>query len=202
MALVSETEVSVRWGWITCTDQDGDITLDNVDLPITLPGKSWRHGYSTHLNVGSAGGDANNTSISVSSTFHLCCTLAFLPISDTSSPVLDRFLPQSALDILPPQGVFTAVEPGSPFSSLPMSYIKRTWPGTIKTLPLPVVIGSVSEPRGAMHTTRWSDLMLSGSGETESGRMIHGEGVSCEDGWIVPPPDYSEACGVVPYIYA
>jgi hypothetical protein len=200
MGLVSENEVSVRWGWMTCRD-DEELDLANIDLPITLPGTSWNHGYSTHLNVGAAGIDNSPSSISVSSTFHLCCTLAFLPTSP-GSPTLEQFLPQSALDLLPPPGVFTDAEPGSPFSSLPMSYLKRTWPGTVKTLPLPIVIGSVSEPRGAMHTSRWSDLMLSGNGDGETGRMIHGEGVSCEDGWILPPPDYEEACGVVPYIYA
>lgn len=198
MGLVSESEVSVRWGWVTCTDE-AEVDLDTIELPLTLPGSSWRQGYSTHLNVGAAGTDSSTCSISVSSTFHVCCTVAFLPLS-TGSHDITHYLPQSALDILPPQGVFTAVEHGLQ-PSLPMSHLKRSWPGTIKTLPLPVVIGSVSEPRGAMHTTRWSDLMLSGQGEGETGRLIHGEGISCEDGWILPPPDYEAACAVVPYVY-
>ena len=77
--------------------------------------------------------------------------------------------------------------------------LRRVFPGTIRTLPLPLVVGSVSEPRQAMHNIRWSDLHLDSSSGEEIGRMISGEGISCEDGWMVPPPAYDEAILVVPY---
>ena len=50
---------------------------------------------------------------------------------------------------------------------------------------LPITIGSVSEPSGAMHYIPWSDLSLS-----EGPRLIEGGAFSAENGWLVPPPPY------------
>lgn len=77
--------------------------------------------------------------------------------------------------------------------------IERDAPLPPRTLTIPIVIGSVAEPRGAMHTHRWSDLQLDDGGDR--GRMVEGEAISCEDGWILPPPSYARAIEDAPYVY-
>jgi hypothetical protein len=86
-------------------------------------------------------------------------------------------------------------------SAIGLHDLRRHFPGTVRTLPIPVVIGSVAEPRDAMHTTRWSDLHLEQRNGRERGRMIHGEATSCEDGWLCPPPPYKDAVREAPYVY-
>ncbi|WVR04840.1 hypothetical protein IAU60_001852 [Kwoniella sp. DSM 27419] len=210
--LVSEQEIISRWGWIE-SNSPGKIKLRDVTLPLMSRGVStWKHGMSTMLNVGPAA-NGGEEGISVSSTFLLNVSLAFLPLSP-GSPVLGDYLSaalstrcshgtpsaESAL-VIPPVGVFT--EPTAPGDAdhFDMAAFKRCFPGTTKTLPLPIVVGSVSEPRGAMHAVRWSDLHLERHNGTETGRMIHGEGVTSENGWIMPPPSYHEALKAVPYEY-
>ncbi|OCF33796.1 hypothetical protein I316_04508 [Kwoniella heveanensis BCC8398] len=214
--LVHEEEIVSRWGWIESSSED-KITLKDIALPLMPLGVStWRHGMSTMLNVGpAASANGGEEAISVSSTFHMNVTLAFLSITP-GSPVLSDYLPaafSSASPVhIPPPGVFTQPMASSSrhhahthsgsAGYLNMARLKRSFPGTIKTLPLPIVVGSVSEPRGAMHNTRWSDLHLErNAGGREVGRMIHGEGVSCENGWIMPPPSYEEALQAAPYEY-
>ncbi|WVQ98309.1 hypothetical protein IAU59_005432 [Kwoniella sp. CBS 9459] len=210
--LVHEEEIVARWGWIEASSED-KIKLKDIALPLMPSGVStWRHGMSTMLNVGPTA-NGGEEGISVSSTFHMNVTLAFLSITP-GSPVLFDYLPaafSSASPVsIPPPGEFS--EPmatshhghghGHTEGCLNMARFKRSFPGTIKTLPLPIVVGSVSEPRGAMHNTRWSDLHLERSaGGREVGRMIHGEGLSCENGWIMPPPSYKEALRAAPYEY-
>ncbi|WVF69538.1 hypothetical protein IAT40_004316 [Kwoniella sp. CBS 6097] len=208
--LVHEEEIVSRWGWIESSSED-KIKLKDIALPLMPSGVStWRHGMSTMLNVGPAA-NGGEEGISVSSTFHMNVTLAFLSITP-GSPVLSDYLPagfSSASPVhIPPPGHFSEPIASTSTSShhgegyLNLARFKRSFPGTIKTLPLPIVVGSVSEPRGAMHNTRWSDLHLErNAGGREIGRMIHGEGVSCENGWIMPPPSYKEALRAAPYEY-
>jgi len=187
--LVHEVDVVSSMAWFEVSDSEIDIS---TVLPI-MAHQTWDQGFSTVLNVGPAAPNAAIDSISVSSTFHVASTLAFLP----QSPGLPTMADVVPFD-LPPQGIFTAPEAGS---TINMSVLKRTFPGTVRTLPLPIIIGSVSEPRSAMQTIRWSDLHLDRSSGQEVGRILSGEVISCEDGWIQAPPSYSEACGVVPYEY-
>jgi hypothetical protein len=72
-------------------------------------------------------------------------------------------------------------------------------PEAVRTLTLPIVVGSVSEPRNAMHNYTWSDLHLDRSSGQEVGRVVEGEGKSCEDGWILAPPSYADAVLQAPY---
>ncbi|WVW78174.1 hypothetical protein I302_100125 [Kwoniella bestiolae CBS 10118] len=207
--LVVEEEIVSRWGWIESSSED-KIRLKDIALPLLPDGSNtWKHGMSTMLNVNSSNTSPNGEEpgVSVSSTFHLNVTLAFLSITP-GSPVLSDYLPAGFSDAndlpieIPQPGEFS--EPLSPNSAgyFNISKFKRYFPGTVKTLPLPIVVGSVSEPRGAMHNVRWSDLHLSrNSRGREVGRMIHGESLSMENGWMVPPPSYHEAIKTVPYEY-
>lgn len=189
--LLHEEEIISRHAWV---ESDGiePINLNNILIPLLLDGdRSWTHGFSTTLNVGLPS-NANPASdqISVSSTFHLATTLAFLV---TDFGTLNRYIHN-----LPEQGVFT--EPVlAKHDTFNLALMKKYFPGTMRTLPLPIVIGSVSEPRSAMHSVRWSDLHVDRSSGQEVGRMVNGEAITCEDGWIVPPPAYGDAIKSVPY---
>ena len=187
--LVKEVDVVSTMAWFETKRESIDV--DTV-LPI-MAEKVWHHGFSTVLNVGPATPQTTADSLSVSSTFHVASTLAFLP-QTSESPALADIMPAT----LPPMGVFTAPQPGS---TIDMASLKRNFSGTIRTLPLPIIIGSVSEPRHAMQTIRWSDLHLDQSSGQEIGRIVTGEVLSSEDGWIQAPPSYAEACEVVPYEY-
>ncbi|WWC68184.1 uncharacterized protein I206_102107 [Kwoniella pini CBS 10737] len=202
--LVTEEELNSRWGWIESSSQD-KIKLRNIVLPL-MPKevRTWNSGMSTMLNVGPSIHDQEQ-GVGVSSTFHLNVTLAFLSLTQGSPSLMD-YLPAGFNDktiediIIPKCGEFS--EPSSPNQEgyFNISKFKKCFPGTVKTLPLPIVVGSVSEPRGAMHNVRWSDLHLSrNSSGREVGRMIHGETLSMENGWMVPPPSYNEAIKSAPY---
>lgn len=184
--LVSEWDITSTMAWFEV--ERGGVDIETV-LPVTVE-PTWRHGFSTMLNVGEAN---TEDSISVSSTYHVSTTLAFLPLLP-NEPTLQDVIPEP----LPPAGVFTPARSGS---TMDMISLKANFPGTVRTLPLPIVIGSVSEPRSAMQTVRWSDLHLDRSTGSEVGRMIGGEVISCEDGWIQAPPSYLEAIETVPYDY-
>lgn len=187
--LVNEREVHSRFTWLE-SNSDSQLELETI-LPI-MSGDTWTHGFSTMLNVGPpSNSSADTETISVSSTFHLAVTFAFLPLT-SGGPTLDKVLDRH----LPPIGIFTETN-----DVLDLVAMKRTFPGTVRTLPLPLVIGSVSEPRNAMQTIRWSDLHIDRSSGRQVGRMISGEEISCEDGWIVAPPAYGEAIKAVPYEY-
>lgn len=188
---VHEVDVVSTMAWFEVDGESIDIQTVLPIMPVS--GLPWLHGFSTTLNVGPASPDTDGQSISVSSTFHIASTLAFLP-RVAGQTTLNDLMP----GVLPPMGVFTSPLPGS---TIDMASLKRHFPGTVRTLPLPVVIGSVSEPRLAMQTYRWSDLHLDNSGASEVSRVLSGETTTCEDGWISPPPSYQAALEVVPYEY-
>lgn len=196
--MVKDEEVVVKWGWIEA-DGHSTVRIPEIILPLML-GQEWKYGASTMLNVGSARSQygqnhvTDHAGISVASTFHLCITLAFAQHS------LRDILPAEAGANMPPPGVFGPAT-SSEACTLSLTELKRTFPGTVRTLPIPIVIGSVAEPRDAMHISRWSDLHLERRQGRERGRMIHGEALTYEDGWVCPPPAYADALGVVPYHY-
>lgn len=207
--LRQDREVVVRWGWIEA-DGHSSVRIPNLTLPL-MTGSTWDHGFSTMLNVGSARSQyghnhvTEHTGISVASTFHLNITLAFLPLHSgpgrSSLPAsLRHALPAHVAAHLQAPGVFSAVQDADE-CVLGLGELRRSFQGTVRTLPIPVVVGSVAEPMGAMHTTRWSDLHLEQRDGRERGRMIHGEAISCEDGWLCPPPSYREALREAPYVY-
>ncbi|ORX35922.1 hypothetical protein BD324DRAFT_651834 [Kockovaella imperatae] len=189
--LVKEVEVISRYAWF-------ETVTETIEFEAALPlmiGNRWTHGFSTMLNVGSANSAQGPIdTIAVSSTYHLATTLAFLP----QAPGLREVKLQDVFPFeMPAMGVFSEPTTMPPFD---LSVLKRRFPGTIRTLPLPIVVGSVSEPRSAMQLLRWSDLHLerTPNGE-EIGRIITGEQLSCEDGWIQAPPSYGDAIETVPY---
>ncbi|WWC59726.1 uncharacterized protein I303_102288 [Kwoniella dejecticola CBS 10117] len=219
--LVVEEEITSRWGWTETSSSSASrekLKLKNVMLPLMPKGVStWKSGMSTMLNVGPST-NGQEQGVGVSSTFHLNITLAFLSITPGSPTLLDYipagFTSKTESDLeneakenqnqIPQCGEFS-----EPISSgdtrkgyFSIAQFKKYFPGTIKTLPLPIVVGSVSEPRGAMHSVRWSDLHLSRNARgREVGRMIHGESLSMENGWMVPPPCYNDAIKSAPYEY-
>jgi hypothetical protein len=188
--LINEVDVVSTMAWFEVDGEGIDIRTVLPIMPVS--GLPWLHGFSTTLNVGPASPDTDGH-ISVSSTFHIASTLAFLP-RIPGQTMLNDLMP----GVLPPMGVFTSPLPGS---TIDMASLKQHFPGTVRTLPLPVVIGSVSEPRLAMQTYRWSDLHLDNTGSSEVSRVLSGEATTCEDGWISPPPSYQAALEVVPYEY-
>ena len=152
------------------------------------------------LNVGppasAATSSIDSDHIAVSSTFHVALTVGFIPTQAYTTDQITRFIP-GGKDL--PPGVLSTPTPVLPTTSL--YAVKRFFPGTMRTLPLPIVVGSVSEPRLAMHNHRWSDLHLDRTSGREVGRMVSGEGTTCEDGWILAPPTYREAIQEVPYVF-
>ena len=194
--LVNEVEVVSRYGYVEAS------TSKSIEINETLPlmvNNSWTHGFSTVLNIGNSETTPEippGDMIAVSSSFHLALTLAFLPIHPENE--YDLTLKDCVPVQLPPMGTFS--QPVAGPSPLDITRLKKRFPGTVKTIPMPVVVGSVSEPRSAMQTHRWSDLHLdrTSTGE-EIARMINGESTTCENGWILPPPAYGEAIETVPY---
>lgn len=188
--LVNEQEITSRFAYL---ESQGNAPVEISTLMPLMIDNNWTHGFSTMLNVGPPKESTSTTeiAISVSSTFHLAITLAFLPIvpgRSTLDKVLDRHLP--------PVGMFSESH-----DILDLATLKRNFPGTICTLPLPLVVGSVSEQRDAMQLVRWTDLYIdrSASDGQERARVINGEAISCEDGWVLPPPSYFDAIQDVPY---
>lgn len=172
--------VSTRVGW-------EPVGRDPVTLHPHLPvmtGNTWRHGFSTVLAI-DGGADANP--VHVSSKFYLRIDTVLLPVS------APRQLGFGAPGLHPPMA-------GSDAESRAWARIERRAPATSRSLSIPIVIGSVSEPRDALHAHRWSDLQLDEGGEG-GGRMVNGETFSCEDGWMLAPPSYSEALDSAPYVY-
>ena len=194
--LVREEEVMSQYAWFESRD------MKPMEIKTSIPlmlGNHWTHGFSLMLNVGTSVPEMDDI-IAVSSTFHLCTTLAFLPRPARADRLgLSTRCLADVVPDLPPRGTFTHPTANPPFD---LTALKRDFPGTIRTLPLPIVVGSVSEPRSAMRTVRWSDLQLERTPEGEEvGRIISGETYSCGDGWIQAPPSYVDAIATVPYEY-
>ena len=193
--LVKEEEVTTRYAWFESTGLK-TLEIEDAIMPIINNGV-WNHGYSTVINVGPAvNAPEGEAHIAVSSTFSLTTVLAFLQVKP------DRRTLQDMIDKrLPPMGVWTPPVSATDPASLGLRCFRKNFSGCVRMLPLPIVIGSVSEPRSAMHNVRWSDLHLDRSSGTEVGRMIYGEAISCENGWIQAPPSYGDAIKSVPYAY-
>ncbi len=66
-----------------------------------------------------------------------------------------------------------------------------------ETRDYPFVVGSVSEPRDALHYMKWNDLCIQqdtvNGQSVERAHLLHGGDYSSENGWIVAPPSYNEA---------
>ncbi|EIW71065.1 hypothetical protein M231_03536 [Tremella mesenterica] len=201
--LIGEEEICSSWGWVESNDIS-TIHLPNLILPLVSSGQSWEYGFSTVLNVGnqsyvqdSTRNNQNSNGVSISSTFQINVVTAFLslPLHSKKSKITD-FIP-----FLPPMGIFT--QPGLSPDKLKMNVMKRYFSGTIKNHSISITVGSVSEPRGAMQSTCWSELQLDRTEdgrETGTGRMVAGRSTTSENGWILPPPSYKEAVAQPPYI--
>jgi hypothetical protein len=190
--LAKEEEILHRYAWFESHGESIDIA--NAHLPIMHGETAWAHGYSTVLNVGPPPNSPGADQIAVSSTFHVATTMAFLAVHP-EGPTLDQLAGRELL----PMGQWSPPTPANSPNRLSVSNLKRNFPGAVRTLPLPVVIGSVSEPRGAMYMSSWWDLQLVSNGEREVGRVIEGEAITSENGWIDPPPCYGDAVKEVPY---
>ncbi|WWC86647.1 uncharacterized protein L201_001524 [Kwoniella dendrophila CBS 6074] len=216
--LVTEEEIISKWGIFELSSNNAEkLRITDINLPLMLQNENtWKHGMSTMLNVGPSS-NGQELGVGVSSTFHLNVTLGFLSISGRGSKTMSDYLPSafSNTDDLGPINIPKLNEFSEPLKPDHLEYFniikfKKSFSSnsgnnnnTIKTLPLPIVIGSVSEPRDALHNIRWSDLHLTRNQQTgiEVGRMIHGESLSSENGWLVPPPSYKDAIKSAPYEY-
>ncbi|KAL1407032.1 hypothetical protein Q8F55_006445 [Vanrija albida] len=178
-------DVSARWGWV-CPAQATTVT---AALPI-MTGATWDHGFSTVLNVHGARG-----ATVASSTFCLVVQAVFLADDDGG---LAHFLDALGEGRLA-EGEFSAPLPGCAARKAAWDALVRDHAAAQRTISIPVILGSVSEPRGALHAHHWSDLHIGADGGRA--RMIEGEAFSSEDGWMCAPPTYSQALDDIPYVY-
>lgn len=183
-------DVSTAWGWVRPTA--GATTTVRHALPI-MTAPTWAHGFSTVLNVDAAHGTSGATTV-VSSTFHLLVQAVFLRDDEELSTWFDE-LGGEQLD----EGQFSRARGGTADERAQWDALVARHAAAQRTLSLPVILGSVSEPRGALHAYHWSDLQLGAAGEP--GRMVEGEAFSSEDGWMCAPPTYSQALDDIPYVY-
>jgi hypothetical protein len=180
-------------------------------------GSGWEHGFSTVMAADAdalaarvnpdadvdayAGYDSEPSSldaaVNVSSTFELRIDVLFLSGGHAAGrctrrpPVFDH-MPGFALP------GFSNPLPGRTATHM-WDTIERLSPAMPRSLAVPLVIGSVSEPRDALYTHRWSDLSLDANGQPAV--LVDGEDLSCENGWLMPPPSYECAIQSAPYVY-
>jgi len=153
-------------------------------------GSAWEHGFTTVLTV-----DADDTTATteVSSTFQLVIDVLFLPLSSSVAHITALLPPASSTSdsgFLPPR-------PGS--QPRLWTAITRYAAATARTLSVPLTIGSVSEPSGAMHAHTWSEVTLDAAGDPAG--LVSGDATTDENGWMCPPPAYECAIQSAPYVY-
>jgi len=160
-----ETIVSARIGVFEVSGQNPTL-ISGIRLALSV-GDAWPFGYSTHAGDVQHPGPLNT--ISASNEFYAFVQIGRLP---DSLPHVEGSAPEIPLNRLLPLDTarFRDLNPHAT---------------QLSHCTLPITIGSVAEPRGAMHYHAWSDLSLEGGA-----RLIEGGSFSSENGWLVPPPSY------------
>ncbi|WOO84741.1 uncharacterized protein LOC62_06G008254 [Vanrija pseudolonga] len=184
-------DVSSAWGWVR--PAAGTATTVRYALPI-MTAATWAHGFSTVLNVDAAHGSGGGMTVIVSSTFHLLVQAVFLADDEALGAWFEELGEQPF-----ESGQFSRARAGAADDKAAWDALVARHSAAQRTLSLPVILGSVSEPRGALHAYHWSDLLLGADGS--AGRMVEGEAFSSEDGWMCAPPTYSQALDDIPYVY-
>jgi hypothetical protein len=207
-ALVHSVPIVARIGWLPLSRPAGGASARPA-LPLMLDG-AWTHGYSTLL-AGDAEG-MHTARQSLSSTFALYIDVLFhsargrvQTCDDAAKGDQPPYLVAHApLLPLASGGGLTAAVDGSAGQRL-WERVALLAPAAPRTLAVPIIIGSVSEPRDALYMHSWSDLQLTDGQDTSSpnappGRLIEGEALSNEDGWLCPPPCYATAIQDAPHV--
>ena len=160
-----ENIVSARIGVFEISGQNPTL-ISGIRLALSV-GDVWPFGYSTHAGEVQHPGPLRN--ITASNEFYAFVQIGRLP---DSLPHVEGSAPEIPLNRLLPLDTarFRDLNPHAT---------------QLSHCTLPITIGSVAEPRGAMHYHAWSDLSLEGGA-----RLVEGGSFSSENGWLVPPPSY------------
>lgn len=162
---LQESIVSARIGVFEISGQE-PTRISGTILPLSTDG-IWPYGYSTYSGEVSQPG--SSSSVTAGNQFYAFVQIGRLPDTGPMSESLPVDLPLNRL---------------LPLDAARYRDLNRH-ATQLSHCTLPVTIGSVSEPQGAMHFFPWSDLSLS-----HGPRLIEGGSFSSENGWMVPPPAY------------
>jgi hypothetical protein len=214
----SEEEVISRWGWIPYSSRPGadptetaEVIIHDIGLPLSgIEGEGWRHGYSTSLDIeptpvpSLAHGESSWFSpafrhrppvageyeehVHVSTRFFLKFEVGF-----SRRPDFEVAL--SSLGI-PPPPPFSFTSPRGPSSTPGPSstnpFPNNPFPGKLRSLLIPVTIGSVAEPSmecivaAGISTGRQIEMDERLEVETEE------RDPAMEGTWLCAPPGYEE----------
>jgi hypothetical protein len=172
---LQENLVSARIGIFEISGQE-PTRISGTCLPLAVDG-IWPFGYSTYSGEVSQPGPFR--SVTAGNQFYAFVQIGRLPDTGPLSAALPVDLPLNRL---------------LPLDAARYRDLNRH-ATQLSHCTLPITIGSVSEPQGAMHFFPWSDLSLS-----QGPRLIEGGSFSSENGWLVPPPPYlaQAACSPQP----
>jgi hypothetical protein len=138
-------------------------------------GNVWSHGYST--NTGACKYEDPLKDATASNEFYAFVQIGRLP---DSMPHTASFFPE-----LPPNQLL-------PFDTARYRDLSP-YATALSHCTLPITIGSVAEPRGALHYRTWIDV--------SQGDVVREGGFSSENGWMVPPPSYPKP-GEAPRLFS
>jgi len=162
---LQESIVSARIGVFEISGQE-PTRISGTCLPLAADG-IWPYGYSAYSGEVSQPGPLR--SVTAGNQFYAFVQIGRLPDSGPLADSLPIDLPLNTL---------------LPLDAARYRDLNRH-ATQLSHCTLPITIGSVSEPQGAMHFFPWSDLSLS-----HGPRLIEGGSFSSENGWLVPPPPY------------
>lgn len=176
-----ENVVHTRMGIFDVSGQD-PTNVSGITLPLSVDGL-WTHGYSAFAGkvsfVKNGQLKANHPSdTAASNQFYVFIQVGRLPDGDVVTRDVLGDLPKNKLLRIDTERVLNL--------NLPIDQLAQ---GTV-----PITIGSVAEPRDAMHYHAWSDITNETNSENGSRpALIEGGSFSNENGWLVPPPSYAES---------
>jgi hypothetical protein len=170
----TEDIISARVGLFEVSGQE-PTKLSGIQLPLSSDDDGWSYGYSTH--AGRVSYPSVLRKITATNQFFAFVQVGRLPERMPNASEEFQHLPLNKL--------------------LPIDAVRyRDFNQTQTKLAhatIPIVIGSVSEPRDAMHYSAWSDLSLTrGPDNVERAHLVEGGSFSNENGWRIPPPAYDD----------
>lgn len=228
-SLQEENEISQRWGIVNLpssgtSEKNAHFTFKDIEMPLAPLSTSACGGYSTSLNLrpgscrpslrhGSscwfspmvqaacqtnADSDAWDRHVHASSRFFVAVEIGFF---DSPSPSFHR-QPFGQLVMQNSPAPYTDMAP----SSVAAASTAPTFPGKLRELQMPILVGSVIEPSSVVLQTQHGSFggrsLDSWQGEARGPTSQSEEGSTRTDKnqghWVIPPPSYSEALHTVP----
>ncbi len=193
--VIAEIPICLRWGRFDIHGHGKATTLQNMALPIQKQGV-WIHGMSTAVWL------PPNKEFERPETV---LSVDFVVVVEIGWPdrALDSFLPSLLSSSTSP---YPQVNHLSPPSGADTNFRAAVWQGFLghrQVIEMPIIIGSVGEPRDARHYIKWQDVISHDSTvngvRTQVPRELWGGGHTSEDGWMVAPPTYGDAAGAGAY---